>query len=196
MPEQNRVTPLGDVVAVAARGRWMGNRGCLHDDRRRIVRHHAGKRWIICETDFRGRHMEQWRPGQYTVLYFHDEAVALAAGHRPCYQCRYRSYQAFFAAIGSRERADDLDARLHVERWDGRGHPLHRMPWAAVPAGAFVVVDGVPSLVTDDAAVPWTTAGYDASSARARPRAGDATLVTPPLICQALTGGYVPQVSW
>ena len=32
MPLQNRVTPFGELVAVAERGLLMGNRGILHDD--------------------------------------------------------------------------------------------------------------------------------------------------------------------
>ena len=34
MPLQNRVTPLGELVADPARGLVYGNRGCLHDDER------------------------------------------------------------------------------------------------------------------------------------------------------------------
>ena len=36
MPLQNRVTPLGDIVADPARGLVYGNRGCLHGPDRRL----------------------------------------------------------------------------------------------------------------------------------------------------------------
>src|SRR5580765_926583 len=45
MPLQNRVTPLGELIADPARGLVYGNRGCLHDAAGRICRHHNGKRW-------------------------------------------------------------------------------------------------------------------------------------------------------
>ena len=73
----NRVTPLGDIVAIPLRGAWTGNRGCLHRGEE-IVRFHASDLWIICALEFRGWHSELFRPGRFTWLFFHDEAVALA----------------------------------------------------------------------------------------------------------------------
>jgi hypothetical protein len=85
-PARNRVSPRGDIIAVAGRGAWLGNRGRLHEGRgaRDIVRNSRGKAWITCVLEFRGRHSEQWAPNHYTQLFFLDEAVAFAAGHRPC----------------------------------------------------------------------------------------------------------------
>ena len=37
MPLQNRVTPLGDIVAAPERGLFTGNRGILHDARTRTL---------------------------------------------------------------------------------------------------------------------------------------------------------------
>ena len=97
MAERNRVTPLGQIVAIPLRGAWTGNRGILHDGnadsdnntdsgqgRHRVVRSHASDLWITCALEFRGRWREQWLPRRYTHLFFHDEAVSFAAGHRPC----------------------------------------------------------------------------------------------------------------
>jgi hypothetical protein len=97
MPERNRVTPTGEIVATPLRGAWTGNRGVLHEGRE-IVRSHAGNLWITCALEFRGRHRELWIPNRWTPLFFHDEAVALAAGHRPCGECRHREYEAYKAA--------------------------------------------------------------------------------------------------
>ena len=108
MAEQNRVTPLGEIVAVPLRGAWTGNRGVLHEGGsasegrggHRIVRSHASDLWITCALEFRGRWREQWLPHRYTHLFFHDEAVSFAAGHRPCAECRrgdYRAYQQAWA---------------------------------------------------------------------------------------------------
>jgi hypothetical protein len=112
MAEQNRVTPLGEIVAVPLRGAWTGNRGVLHEGGsasegrggHRIVRSHASDLWITCALEFRGRWREQWLPHRYTHLFFHDEAVSFAAGHRPCAECRrgdYRAYQQAWAAAGA-----------------------------------------------------------------------------------------------
>ncbi|MGZ4104367.1 MAG: hypothetical protein ACXVP8_03800, partial [Actinomycetota bacterium] len=93
MPLQNRVTPLGEIVADRARGLVYGNRGCLHDDRTRIRRRHNGKRWIACRLQFRGWHRHPlMQPGRFTELFFLDEATAMAAGHRACALCRREDY--------------------------------------------------------------------------------------------------------
>jgi hypothetical protein len=95
-PARNRVTPLGEIVAIPLRGAFTGNRGILHRGRE-IVRSHAGDLWITCALEFRGRWREQWRPHHYTHLFFHDEAVSLAAGHRPCAECRRAAYEAYWS---------------------------------------------------------------------------------------------------
>jgi len=96
MPLQNRVTPSGDLIAVPERGLVYGNRGCLHDSYGNIRRHHNGRRWIACRLSFRGRHRSSLlQPGRYTELFFLDEATALAAGHRPCAECRRVDFDRF-----------------------------------------------------------------------------------------------------
>lgn len=96
-PARNRVTPSGLIVASPGRGAWMGNRGRLHDGAgsREIVRNHQTTAWITCRLQYRGRRAAQWHPRHYTPLFFLDEAVALAAGHRPCALCRRADYRTF-----------------------------------------------------------------------------------------------------
>jgi hypothetical protein len=106
-PGRNRVTPQGDLVAIPLRGAWTGNRGILHSGER-IVRFHASDLWITCALRFRDRWHEQWRPHHFTWLYFHDEAVSFAAGHRPCGECRrasYRDYRDRWAAVSESDGA-------------------------------------------------------------------------------------------
>jgi hypothetical protein len=193
MAARNRVTPRSEIVAIPARGLLMGNRGCLHRQGR-IVRNHNGRRWIICETSFRDRHIEQWVEGRYTVLFFHDEAVALAAGHRLCAECRRERYDAYRAAwstaFGGRPSAGDIDERLHGERLDGRTQRSTVMAWRELPRGAFAVADDVPVLALDDALLPWTADGYGAPLAR--PASGRATVLTPPATVAVLAAGYAP----
>ena len=123
MPLQNRVTPFGNLVAAEGRGLLMGNRGRLHDAERRIVRYAQGRRWIACLTSFRGRRRTVMSPGLYTELFFLDEAVALAAGHRPCAECRREDYVRFQAAwaraVSEDTSADGMDLRLHADRLAG-----------------------------------------------------------------------------
>src|SRR3954451_12489199 len=98
MPRQNRVTPFGEIVAVPERGTMMGNRGRLHDGEGQILRPWQVKRWLICLLEFNGRHRVVMAPDRYTELFFLDEATALAAGHRPCFECRRKSFEQFAAA--------------------------------------------------------------------------------------------------
>jgi hypothetical protein len=198
MPMRNRVTPLGDVVAVPLRGAWMGNRGILHENTE-VVRFHRSPLWIICVLSHQGWTAAQWQPHHYTVLFFHDEAVALAAGHRPCALCRRASYDAYRRALAAGlgapvPLAKELDRRLHGERIVRGTHRrrLHPVPWPEVPAAAFAMVDGQPALVGADAIVPWSTEGY--GPARGRPRDGVAEVITPPATQVALANGYRPQV--
>src|SRR3954451_12290461 len=98
MPRQNRVTPFGHIIATPERGTFMGNRGILHDEQGTIRRPWKVKRWLVCVLEFRERQRTVMAPNRYTELFFLDEATALAAGHRPCAECRHERFLAFCAA--------------------------------------------------------------------------------------------------
>lgn len=143
--------------------------------------------------------LPQWEPGHFTLLFFHDEAVSLAAGHRPCALCRRGDYNAYRTAISEFDGstplpAKDLDHVLHGQRIHRGSHRrrFHELRWPDVPAGTFVVQDDGPVLVLGARLVPWTTNGY--GEAHPRPRAGTATVITPPTSVDALRGGYRPQI--
>ena len=124
MPLQNRVLPDGEIVAIRARGTMMGTRGGrIHDPETRTLlsRRWTSKAWICCVTDFKGRH----RPvmgRSYTELFFLDEVTALAAGHRPCFECRRKDairFAEFFAepqGWTGRAQAAEMDNILHGQR--------------------------------------------------------------------------------
>ena len=197
-PARNRVTPTGEIVAIPLRGAWTGNRGILHRGRE-IVRFHAGDLWITCALQFKGRHQEQWRPGHYTFLFFHDEAVAFAAGHRPCAECRRPSYTAYRSAWAAGlgvdlPSAQDMNRHLHRERIVPGTHQrrLHELHWRDLPDGTFVLLDRVPAVVVGDHLTEWTQAGYHRR--RVRPRAGVVSVLTPPSTVAALRAGYAAQI--
>jgi hypothetical protein len=181
MPLQNRVTPLGELIATPERGLVYGNRGRLHDDERRIRREWQVKRWISCRLEFRGRYRGVMPPGRYTGLFFLDEATAFAAGHRPCAECRHEDYVRFMALVGE-SRADDVDARLHAERLGAK--PQRDV--GSLPGGAFVLLEGEPWLVLEGELLRWTPGGY----AERRPATGRVTLQTPPSVLLVLASGW------
>ncbi len=197
MAERNRVTPTGEIVATPLRGAWTGNRGVIHEGRE-IVRFHAGDLWITCALEFRGRHRELWIPNRWTPLFFHDEAVALAAGHRPCGECRHADYQAYKAAWadalgGPPPSAREMNRRLHAERLFRGTHRrrFHQVDWTDLPDGAFVLSAEAPHLVRGAELVAWSPAGY--GERRRRPRRGTATAITPPATLAVLHAGYRAQ---
>jgi hypothetical protein len=199
MPLQNRVTPLGELVADPARGLVYGNRGCLHDETGRIRRRYAGRRWIACRLEFRGRRRAPLlRPGRYTELFFLDEATAFAAGHRPCAECRREDYRRFVVLWRELHPADAgadaIDARLHAERVDPatRAQRRHEARLDDLPDGAFVLEDGLPRLVLGRALLAWTPGGYAARVPRSR--RGAATVLTPPSLVAVLHAGWEPAV--
>jgi len=195
---RNRVTPTGDIVSIRLRGAWTGNRGILHDGTD-LVRFHRGPLWITCALSFRDWRLPQWSAGHFTVLFFHDEAVSLAAGHRPCALCRRGAYNAYRDAWvadrgGPPPTARELDTQLHRERIVAGTHRrrLHQSTWPRLPVGAFVSLDGGPALVLRDSVVPWTSDGYGLP--RMRPRHGPVRVLTPPSTVAALAAGYQPQI--
>lgn len=194
MPLQNRVTPLGDLVADPARGLVYGNRGCLHDATGTIRRRYAGRRWIACRLEFRGWHRGPLlQPGRFTELFFLDEATAFAAGHRPCALCRHEDYRRFVAFWRQRHSgtagADDIDAALHEERLDpgSRQQRHHEAAMRDLPDGAFVLHHGAPHLVTGRDLLRWSPSGYAGRIPRAR---GRAETITPPSLVDLLAAGW------
>jgi hypothetical protein len=197
MPLQNRVDPFGELCAVPARGLFFGNRGGrIHDHDRGLTRRRwTSRAWICCRLAFKGRHREVWG-NSYTEFFFLDEPTALAAGHRPCFECRRADAVAFAAAwarahrLDALPRAGEMDAVLHAQRLDGRSKRRHRVPLDDLPDGAVIAQDERAFAVRGDALLPWSFAGY--GSRRPRPRGMAVDLLTPPATVAALSAGYRP----
>jgi hypothetical protein len=194
MPLQNRVDPFGDLIATPARGNFMGNRGGrIHTDEQTLTsRRWASRQWICCVLDFKGRQRDVWGR-YYTELFFLDEPTALAAGHRPCFECRRKDasqFAALFAGKGRRASAPAMDKVLQAERLDGKRKRVHRVPFSELPDGAFVSIDDEPYAVRGKRLLHWTPKRYDRSIARRR---GTADVLTPPSILRVLSRGYEPR---
>ena len=192
MPLQNRVDPFGKLFRTPARGTMMGNRGgvlhnILDNGEREIVRSYKTRRWITCVLGFRGRKRVVMAERRYTELFFLDEAVAFAAGHRPCAECRRERFNAFKAAWGGGPFADAMDRELHAAR-----KVTYEAELGSLPDACFVELDGCAYLVRGRGLLLWTPEGY---AKRVR-RPGDLTVrvLTPKPIVRCLGHGYTPQV--
>lgn len=198
MPLQNRVTPFGEIVAIPERGLFTGNRGVLHDEHKQLGRRRwVLKAWLICLLEFKGRRRTVMTPRRWTELFFFDEAAAIAAGHRPCYHCRYADFRRWQEAwqnaqsLSSPPRAPEMDACLHSERVDPKTRQKRR--WTAalgdLPSGTFIEIDGAPHLVQADGVRHWSWQGYGAASRRSP---SDVAVLTPPSSVAVLRAGYKP----
>jgi hypothetical protein len=200
MPRRSRVTPYGELVAVPDRGMFWGNRGVLVDGHGQLARYSRGRAWIICVLEYKGRRRQQWLPGRLTELFFLDEATGLAAGHRPCGECRYEDYQKFKRAwTGTAHGADPalrvqaIDARLHADRLAGPGvRRTYQAPLPGLPDGTMIEAGGTPWLVYGGKLLAWTPAGYVDRHAAAP--AGPVTVITPRATVATLAAGYRPVV--
>ena len=195
-PARNRVSPRGDIIAVAGRGAWMGNRGRLHEGHgaRDIVRNSRGKAWITCVLEFKSRHSDQWAPNHYTQLFFLDEAVAFAAGHRPCAECRHGDYHAYRKRwhethSGAMPYAKEMDNSLHRERTAS-----HHMPWNTLPDGVFVDTAEGPAAIVGDHLAVFDEKAYAYRRQLPRPSSGSASVLTPPSTVAVLRAGYPVQI--
>ena len=190
----NRMTPFGVPEAHPARGMFMGNRGCLVDQEGRIVRRWRGERWLTCRLEFRGRRRHPLMvPGRYTELFFLDEVTALAAGHRPCAECRRDELETFRAAWLENYPDDApsltfIDRRLHEERTT---FPTWPATSESLPDGSMIAIDGTPWLVLGDGIVARSHEGY--TVCRARP-SGGVRVLTPRAIVRTLARGWRPHV--
>jgi hypothetical protein len=197
MPLQNRVTPFGDIVAIPQRGMFTGNRGIIHDpvSRTLLKKRWATKAWLVCRCAFKERRRAVMGGRSWTELFFLDEAVALAAGHRPCFFCRRGAAEAFRTAWAksmgvSPPPATEMDAVLHAERLDRGRKRLHALsdPVDILPDGAVIAAAGEGYTIARGRAFRWTTQGYVASAEV--PRADG--LLTPPSTLAAICAGYQP----
>jgi hypothetical protein len=198
VPLQNRVDPFGELFATTARGTMFGNRGGrIHTDDKTLTRRRwASRQWICCVLDFKGRQRDVWGR-YYTELFFLDEVTALAAGHRPCFECRRKDAEDFAERwqqafkLKSPPYAPEMDERLQVERLDGRKKRMHLRKIDDLPDGAMILLDGEPHAVRGELLLHWAPNGYDSRRRWAQGITVD--VLTPPAILSVLEAGYQPR---
>lgn len=203
MPHQNRVTPFGEFEATPSRGLFMGNRGILHDAQGRLgAARWRHKNWIACTLSFKNRRRTIKAPGRYTELFFCDEGVALAAGHRPCAECRRADYERYAGAwqkaygLANPPKAGDMDEALHRARVS---RDKRRVSFAAsiedLPNGVFVCLPeeaGAAWLLWRDDLHRWSHEGY--GEARPARSSSVGIVLTPEPNVHILRAGYAPVI--
>ncbi len=207
MSRCNRVDPWGDLRISPDRGMFTGNRGCLVDESRRIVRHDAGNLWITCATEFRDWKHPLDAPHRWTPLFFLDDAVALAAGHRPCAFCRRNDYHSYRDAVAAADtagtsgrtmRAMEINRALATQRLR-RGRGVERRPdritWRSPiderPDGTVILgTAGEARVLLGASTLRFAFDGW--SSPLDRSTCGSVEVLTPPLSVDALRHGFRP----
>lgn len=199
---QNRVDPCGNIIATNARGLWLGNRGVIHNSQREIVRPFKHKAWIICQLQFKERKRIIMAPERWTELFFLDEATALAAGHRPCFECRKEDARRFKSywlqgngdyGFDAKTSINAIDNVLHQERIDPKKNKvIHQRKRGDIPDGVFILLDNSPCLVKDGMLHHWTPFGYDQRFNF--PDTPSFKILTPASIVNAIHAGYDPQI--
>lgn len=206
---QNRIDPWGKLHAASARGAWMGNRGILHDENKQIVRPWQHNGWVTCRLDYEANIRtgatgwdKLFTPGNYSELFFLDEATAFAAGHRPCAQCRNRRYREFKATwvAANREFVEpddpaikEIDKVLQSERTFGMEKMTFDAELGLLPNGTIIDLKGAAYLVWRGQLYAWSFAGYEAVKTKTQPSTVVCVL-TPPSIVRMFAKGFVPQV--
>ncbi|ATP55714.1 hypothetical protein CPT03_04145 [Pedobacter ginsengisoli] len=196
---QNRVDPFGNIIRTSARGTLMGNRGLLHNEKQEIRRPFKLTAWITCVLEFKGRRRPVMAVGQYTELFFLDEATSFAAGHRPCFECRRPEASAFkrFWLKGNHEYGFNaktpikfIDDVLQRERIDQDCKKITFMEFPEVlPIGTFVIFKSEPYLIKNGMMYRWSAEGYEAAKPFPKEKL---SVLTPKSVVNTFSAGYVP----
>ena len=166
MPLQNRMSPMGQLHSVKAKGLLMGNRGQLHNAEKQIVRPWKLQRWITCALEYQGIKRELMAPNSYTELFFLDEPTSYAAGHRPCGDCRKDRYKAFKSAWAKTfpdqdQSAAGIDKVLQAARINtDNSQRTWQASLADLPDGTMIEYEGQPVLLWRGRQWRWSFEGY------------------------------------
>ncbi|MBC3808495.1 hypothetical protein H8K52_14215 [Undibacterium seohonense] len=203
MTLQNRVTPFGQLKAINARGLFLGNRGKLHNDEKRIIKQWDSNRWITCSIEYQGIRREIFSEGSYSELFFLDEATALSAGHRPCGDCRRERLKEFklrWQQANSEDgdtngiKVELIDTQMHAERTKRDGTKVtYQTKLGELPDGVFISIDGIALLKWNNKLFEWSASGY-IERFETFPDELVVDVLTPRSVVGVIRAGYIPQV--
>jgi hypothetical protein len=174
-----------------------GNRGILHvSDGVMGPAIWAHRAWLCCRLDWKGRRREVMSGRKWTELFFLDEAVAMAAGHRPCGHCRRPAFlrwrASWEAAFGPWPGVAAVDAALHAARAAPGARRLRSSLGMAdhLPVGAMVRLAG-DWLLTENGARAYDPGGYGPEVARPT---GSVEVLTNAVAIAVLRAGYCAEL--
>lgn len=200
----NIVDPTSSISQESAPFSFVGNRGPLHDGNR-IVRHAREVDWLYCVTSAMDDPREFMSPGNFTELFFLDEATALAAGHRPCAQCnraRFDQFVTFWKMANGVDEvsAPEIDFTLQRHRVSETGQVTYCANADELPAGVMIRVSGraTPLLLFSYehpkrrehwCVYPWSSHGYGVKEPRPE---GPVEVLTPRATVDVIRAGFKP----
>ncbi len=203
MPLQNRVQPDGEIIATPERGLFYGNRGggfhIAGEHRLHSSRRWGSKQWICCVLEFKNRKRPLMQKG-FTELFFLDEVTALAAGHRPCFECRRADAVRFASAwrdefnMTHSPKVAVMDGVLHGERINlaDKSKRTTERNWQDVPHGAMVEIDGKLIANHKGKALIWSSSGYLRAQTLILAPTQVCNMLTPPAIADKILNRYEP----
>jgi hypothetical protein len=181
----------------------MGNRGVIHNNEKQIMKAYAHKAWIICKLEYKGRKRRVMTPNRWTELFFLDEATALSAGHRPCFECRRQDALYFKECWIKGNPAHHFTAATSIRHIDGMIHGerisserkkiLHQRELCDIPEGTFVLLNTNAWLFLNGKLRRWTPFGYEDSIDATQKSPYD--ILTPRSIVNTFRAGYRPQTT-
>jgi hypothetical protein len=199
---QNRVDPFGQIIDTKARGKWMGNRGRIHNEKKEIICPYKLQAWLTCQLSFKGRKRQIMAANSYTELFFLDEATAFAAGHRPCFECRRGDFNRFKKLwieanpqykFSEKTSIREIDKILHGERINADGtKKIYREHLNNLPDGTFISLEERPYLLFKKHLYGWTPYGYEKQNEITIN--GKVNVLTPLSIVNTFHAGYVPEL--
>jgi hypothetical protein len=200
MPLQNRVDPWGNIIATTARGTLLGNRGILHNRKKKIVKAYQHQSWVTCRLKFKHRKRKLMSPNNYTELFFLDEATAFAAGHRPCCECRrerYLEFKDYWVRANLNKQANEVNVSvinrlMHKDRMNKGVKTIHRANIKELPNGTIFSHKNFAYLIFKTKKYLWSFEGYSCVKSVDMPEEVD--VLTPKSIVNVLRLGFKPEI--
>jgi hypothetical protein len=132
-----------------------------------------------------------------------DEATAFSAGHRPCFQCRYKDHQRFKEiwlkgnpqyGYNMKTPIAKMDDIIQSERIAAdKSKVTYEANIQGLPNGTFIIYNQRPHLVNNSKLYLWSPGGY--SKPVDFPEIEKVRVLTPRSVVNMFSAGYIPQIS-